>query len=192
MQVNLKKGLALRKKIEANLNERFPTSATISVYDEKAAISITNAIADTSPKLDKTIEKMVRLSSILCDIRIKIAKANVECGIEELLAKKSNAERQISILKRVTDSETMSSESILKGKFDQMKKSLANENQYMRNEEMSVSLVSQEMVNNAEVEIRRLRRQIEVIEDDRMTLNQTTSIEIAEDTANFLIEEGFI
>jgi hypothetical protein len=193
MKMNLKRALKLRKELEAHLKSpNIPMTVSIPLIVE---VDIAKVLDEGRAKLAAAIMQTKTLSAILAGVRVAIAKANVEAGIEEILADLANLERQVRIM-ALMGSETPSLEMIM-AEVAMAKKALETpvETRYgspAREKHLPVYLMTTDAVETHQAKLIDIKREREALEDKRAFINSSVTIEIPDDNAELLRKLGII
>lgn len=196
--VTLRKALRLKKQIEAGL--RVASAApqvAIDIDDPKNSGDMASILASEEAQYLAAVEKQVRLSDILSDVRRKIEAANGN-GVNEILSKVGHIDRQIAIYKPIADAKPVNADVVqakLARKREAAKTPAAPATGYgaLRQEDgsiLNVNPLSAATINAYKAKLVELRKRKEALEDQRLSLNNQDSlaIEIGDDDLLFLSE----
>jgi hypothetical protein len=186
MQINLRKAQKLRKGIEGVL-ATMSLNTTISIDVDDAAVA-----GDPAARIDAgrnellaQYKNLFALSGALARIRIAIAKANQEAGIDEILAKSAEIDRHIKIVGSISHASRDSIESITT-KIKRAQTNLSRDDEPRASHRgassslLTFNIVDQKMADEAIASTADLRRAKEELEDRRLAANSSTTIKIGE------------
>jgi hypothetical protein len=195
MNVSLHKALRIRSAVEDKI-KGFDLKPVVSLDVDSSAVraDVSAVIKTAHDDLMVRLEQFRRLNVVLADLRTKIAAANVANGVEALLAEQGVVEREIAKVKALLDGNRTDVESVA-NKVARKIESLKTPTQtYGRHEgeTLAVNVISSEDVKAFEGVLLSLRRRKDNLEDQRATINHRTDIEIGEDEASLLSEQGIV
>ncbi|MCV9963958.1 hypothetical protein OIU34_18940 [Pararhizobium sp. BT-229] len=196
--ITLRKALRFKKQIEAALRvSSTPSQIVIDIDDPTALADIAAFLAAEQAKVLEGVEKQVRLSRILSDVRSKIEAANAN-GVNAILAGIGHIDRQIALFKPIADAKPVQADLIqakLGRKREASKTSQTQSHGYGHHRQddgstLQVSPLTQETISAFKAKLVVLRKEKEALEDRRLALNNRDdlSIEIGEDDLGFLAE----
>lgn len=196
MKISLKRALKLRKELEASLAKvDLPTAIQLSLLIEHNVTNPEDAIKPGTEALTKRIDETLKLSGILADIRISIAKANVDSRVEGALAMAAHATRAMSIYKKLMGAGVTPPAEQLDAELAFSRQSLQSPDRtgYGRpDRSVSVSVLLPELKEAAAANYNQWKRYLEEQEDFRTGQNASVQIEIGEEDAKLLRQQGFI
>jgi hypothetical protein len=195
--ITLRKALRFKKQIEAALRaSSTPSQVVIDIDDPAALGDIAAFLAGEEAKVVEAIEKQVRLSRILSDVRSKIEAANAS-GVNAILASIGHIDRQIALYKPIADAKPSQADLIqakLGRKREASKAPQPQSHGYGHRQDdgstLQVSPLTQETISAFKAKLVALRKEKEALEDRRLALNNRDdlSIEIGDDDLGFLAE----
>jgi len=189
MKINLRKAAAIQAEIKNYLND-LDTKTDIEVplnIDEAKVI-----MSDSLNKLNNNVQVAMRLTSILAEIRMNVARANTLSGISDLLTAENSFKNSFKLLESFKNARLVPSDTMLKTAVD---KSLATDNNGYygsRSTTMSVSFVNEDFLNQVKQELTRHKRERTKINESLLALNVQTEIELKESDYEYLVELGVI
>lgn len=193
-EISLKIALRLRKALEAVVTKpALNTSAKLSILIEANRDNPAAAIEIETKRVIKEAEDLSRLSYILHGLRISIAKANIESGVDENLALIAHLDREIAIARLVVAAGETPIEEELKAQIALAYKRIETPdlNSYQPRETwISCSAVSKAILADYKAKVTTLQRQREAYDDARIAANSGARIKIADEDNDFLRERG--
>jgi hypothetical protein len=191
--ISLTKALKLRKAIEAVVNKPvLKTSAKISVLVAGSADAPQAAVDRETAVLAAETSALDRLVDVLAKLRIATARANVEYGIESLLAHRAAIDRKLGLVGQLAGADPTPSEEEMRALVKLALKDLDNPQSFHRETTITFSAVTAEAKAAAESRRAALLRDREGFDEARVAANAEAKIEIADDDAVFLRERGLI
>lgn len=205
MQINLRKAQKLRKSIEGVLNAAtVGVEIAIDVDDLKVVdgpvthtVTVESRIEAGRNDAKVQAERFVALSGVLARLRVAIAKKNLEAGIDEILAKSAEVERNIKLLDKLSRPARESVDG-LKVKIQRLQANLSRPNDDMHSYRstpssvLSVNVVDKALADDVAARVTQLRREKEELEDRRLAVNGNTFVEIGEDDEKVLRDMNVI
>ena len=194
MHLPLRKALKLRKQLETALARvDLPLSVELSVLVLANRENPQDAVAEGVKALVARKERQVRLLGILRDLRIAIARENVEAGIDGFLARAADLDRRIAMEKAVVEAARFPGEEHLRGEVVLVHDALRAGDRHGYGEPsrtVTASVVTQELRSEAARNLVALRAEREAVEDERTAANAGRRIEIADGDVELLREAG--
>jgi len=191
MQVNLRKANAIQAEIRKAITS---VNAVSNVTVTEFTQNVREALDKASLEYNLAIAKKVALNSALFKIRASVGKANVESGINDVLAQVQELEALIGIKNAVASSQVRKEISEINARIEKMK-GTTNERSVLygdRYNNVETSVVSQSDIDQAKVELKTLKRFRQELNDKLLQLNVNTLITLSEDTVVTLKDEGLI
>ena len=194
--LTLRKALRLKKQVEAQLRTPGIASAVSIDIDDPRAESAGELIAAEEAKCLAALERHIRLSSVLSDLRSRIEEANGR-GVNSVMSRIGHVDRQIAALKPLADGKAADA-GIVAARIAR-KKATAGAAQPQhhgyghRSDDgatLAVGTLTQETIDGLKARLVALRKEKEALEDQRLALNnrEDLAIEIGDDDLLFLSE----
>lgn len=166
------------------------TQINISIYDDAPKDRYTNA----KNKLVTEIGAIDMALSIRYDIRREIQVANEKVGINALTAKRANLQDKITFIEtRLVPSDRYMMEhtdhdvDVLWNKYERMRKEGPSTDRLQRTQDsVNLPLLTEDMVDQFKKNIIDYKRQVEEIDEELLTLNASTKIDIEDAGTAFL------
>jgi hypothetical protein len=199
MKFTVTKALRLRSAIEEKLKS-YDLKATVEldVDSKRVQTGPADVIGEAANGLSARLETFARLSALLAKVRVAVAKANVESGVEEILAQQGDVDRQIAKLKQLVAAPRVDLDSIdnkINRRLQSLKTPSPSAGYYGHSVEtasISINTVTETVAADLEKQLIALRRKKVELEDSRAIANARADIEIGEDDHNLLIEQGIV
>jgi hypothetical protein len=197
MKLSLTKALRLRSELEERV-KAFDLKATVDldVDSKRVQESAAEVVEEAAAGLTTRLATFSRLSGLLSAIRVSIAKANAQNGVEEILAKQGDVDRQIAKLKQLLGAPRVDMDSLqskIYRRTESLKSPVKSGYGYAaETATVQFNAVSAELASQFEQQLIQLRRQKVELEDERTVANARTDIEIGADDHALLIEQGII
>jgi hypothetical protein len=199
MKLSVTKALRLRSAIEEKLKS-YDLKATIEldVDSKRVQNGPAEVIAEAAAGLSTRLETFARLSALLGKVRVAIAKANVESGVEEILAQQGDIDRQIAKLKQLVAAPRVNLDSVenkITRRMQSLKTPSPSSGYYGHSAEtasISINTVTDEVATELEKQLIGLRRTKAELEDSRTVANARADIEIGDDDHRLLTEQGIV
>ena len=198
MKFTVTKALRLRSAIEEKLKS-YDLKATVEldVDSKRVQSGPATVIEEAANGLSVRLETFARLSALLAKVRVAVAKANVESGVEEILAQQGDVDRQIAKLKQLVATPRVDLDSIdnkISRRLQSLKTppSVGYYGHTSETASISINTVTDAVAADLEKQLVALRRRKVELEDGRAIANARADIEIGEDDHNLLIEQGIV
>ncbi|MCI0431769.1 MAG: hypothetical protein L0210_14660 [Rhodospirillales bacterium] len=181
--------------------------AKISIFSRDAEAEVERRARD----LLDGITRLQRLEAIRASLRGSIARQNAETGISGLLAEKASLERQIAMLAKLVDQETPDPDvwavtrrrrqqpapSSRRGRVALAEQIAATRARFEAGEGDGETEIVAPLLDDAlEREVRQIvlgrRRRLDDISDHLRTVNSSATVELDDDAAAYLRQEGVI
>lgn len=197
MELTLRKALKLRKQLETLLAKvELPLAADLSVLVGANREKPLDAIASATEKLKDRKDRLSSLSGILRSLRVAVARANMDANVESLLAEAADLDRRIALERLVAEAAPTPAEEHLTGEMALVHENLrASDRARLYGEasrKVTVPVVPEAMREESKRRLVELRREREAVEDRRVSANAGRTVEIAEEDARILREEGLV
>ncbi|MCZ7861432.1 hypothetical protein O9X98_08480 [Agrobacterium salinitolerans] len=192
--ITLRKALRFKKQIEASLRTSTVSPLiSIDIDDPRALASL---LAAEEKAIIDGVERQLRLSSVLADLRAKI-EANNARGVNAIMSQIGHVDRQIAAYKVIAESKALQPE-MLAAKVERKRAASRNPQPQTHGyahrgddgSTIQVSPLSQGTISAFKAKLVALRKEKETLEDRRLALNNRDdlSIEIGDDDLGFLAE----
>ena len=113
MKINLRQAHAIQTQIREEIRRLdLATSVTLNEFENTKS-----QIDSARNNFKNALETYEKLTGILLDIRKKVAGANADNGISDLLADAASLESQISMYKDLADARSQQSLEVLEGRL---------------------------------------------------------------------------
>lgn len=190
MTITLKRALRLRGDLEKALALPIQAKTSFSL--------ITNSIEDFGAAVKKNTEaflEKVQLSAILQELRQKITQENAR-STDAILCEIGHVQRLIGFYTQLASMEGTTIKAVT-AEIDYYKERLGKEKEdslYGRGPATSItlSLISQDQVENAKRELKALKNRLIELEDRRNAANVYSHIVLGKESETFLKERGFL
>lgn len=192
VSVTLRKALRIKKQVEANL--RTSSSSLIVNLDIDDPRALETLVKAEEKSYVESIERQLRLSSILSSIRMGVETQNAK-GVNAIMSQIGHIDRQIAAYKPIAEAKPVNVEMLgakLARKRDASKTPQVQTHGYGHRADDGSTIqftpLTQETISSFKTKLVDLRKAREVLEDQRLALNnrEDLSIEIGEDDIEFL------
>lgn len=160
-----------------------------------------NEFQDVPAELKKANDELIandsrrqKLLMALYNIRGLVGAANTSSGIDLKLATAAFVDKRIGQLEEFTKAQVMTDLSVITGKLERIKglKDEARSRVFGYGDTVTTSLVTQEQINQAKVEIQNLKKEKQKLNDEILELNIKTEIPLSDETVATLKAEGLL
>ena len=188
MKINLRKAHAIQTQIREELR-RLDLAASVTLNEfENTKSQIDSARSDFEDAL-VTHEK---LSGILLDIRKKVARANADEGISDLLADAAALDTQIGLYKDLADAKPQQSIEVLEGRLEKRRNAQEDSLYRSMSGDIFTGIFSQEEIDEYRRELANLKRTKQGVQEMILAANIDTQIELDEHEEKLLARLGII
>ncbi len=189
MTITLKRALRLRGDLEKALALPIQAKTSFSL--------ITNSIVDYEAAVKKNTNNLlekIQLSAILQELRQKITQENAR-STDAILCEIGHVQRLIGFYTQLASMEGTTTKAVT-AEVDYYKERLGKDKEdslYSRPAtSITLSLISQDQVENAKRELKALKNRLIELEDRRNAANVYSHIVLGEESETFLEERGFL
>lgn len=189
-KINLRRAQKLRKELEASIKSPVVMHQYSLIQSNSA-----EEYAAAQEKLRQTISDTFQLSEILQSLRQELARSNLESGVEKILATMGHVSRKIALFTVVIANGAVTPEALSAGIEFSKKRLEAKEDAYSYGGTAThsvVSLLTPEDKAGFEEFLKKEKRYLGVLEDQRNALNVSTFIEISDESSAFLMDRGLL
>lgn len=193
VKITIAVALRLRKALEAKLESMNPKmSFDLDVDDPSLTKELKTVLEKKGREIGKGWYDFEKLAGILKAIRTDIAKANVENGVEDLLAEIAEQDRRIRFLKKVVGTEAAPSTEALTVKIERAKNALDAQPSAAgygyASETITTTVLSDAVLERYAEKLAYSKLRKTDLENQRTLKNVSHHIEIAESDQEFLRE----
>lgn len=192
MQVTLRKAIRLRDEMAAILkNKKIEVVKDLNTHGDFAK-QTEAAIAGMQEQL---IAK-VKLTEALYELRQAVAAANAKAGVDSLLNEIKKNESLLTLksaLVNQTQGSATNDLQIAKSTFESHKaRANSDSDRYLFRDNVSVCLVSNEMIQALESEVKELKRQVVRQKDELLNINAANTITLSANVISVATGEGLV
>jgi hypothetical protein len=190
MNITLRKANAIQNSIqEAIRGIRIETTIELNEFQDVEA-----ELTKANTAMVENDARRQKLLLALYNIRGLVGTANSASGIDTALAKAAFIDKRISQLEDLASSKPIQSLTVIKGKMDKIRnrKDESRASIYGRDETVSTSVIDQVQIDQANTEIKNLKKQKQKLNDEILELNIKTEIPLSDDVVNTLQTEGIL
>jgi len=188
MKINLRQAHAIQTQIRDELRRLdLATSVTLNEF-ENTKSQIDSARDDFKGAL-KTHEK---LSDILLEIRKKVARANADEDISDLLAEAAALDSQIGLYRDLAEARPQQSLEVLEGRLEKRRNAQEDSLYRSMSGDIFTGIFTQEEIDHYRRELAHLKRTKQSVQEMILAANIDTEIELDADEEKLLARIGII
>jgi len=188
MKINLRKAHAIQTQIREEMRRlNLAPGVTLNEF-ENPKDQIDTARSEFEGSL-KTYEK---LTGILLDIRKKVARANAEEGISDLLADAASLDSQIALYKELADARSQQSLEVLEGRLEKRRNTAEGSVYQTISGDVYSGIFTQEEIDRYRRVLADLKRAKQGVQEQILAANIDTQIELDEHEEKLLARLGII
>jgi hypothetical protein len=192
MQINLRKASAIQAEIrKAISNVKVQQTVTVSEFTADVEAAMTKGELE----FRQAIERKEALNKALFQIRAAVGRANVESGINDVLADIQLIDAQISLKSTVASADVRKDVSEINARIVKLKQAPNTDRLSLygdRYNNIESGVVSESAINAAKAELKMLKRDRQGLNDKLLQLNVNTLIQLSDPTKLTLQEEGLV
>ena len=192
MQINLRKAAAIQAEIRKAINS-VKVEQTVSVTEFTADVE--GVLSKGELEFNRALERKEDLNKALFRIRAAVGRANVESGINDILADIQLLDAQIAIENTIASAQVRKDVTEINARIVKMKQAPNNDRLALYGERynsIESGVASEAAVNAAKQVLKGLKRDRQGLNDKLLQLNVNTLIELSDPTKMTLQEEGLI
>jgi glutamyl/glutaminyl-tRNA synthetase len=193
MQINLRKAAAIQSEIRKAISN-VKTEQNVTVNEFTADVEAVMSKGEL--EFRQALERKEALNKALFQIRSAVGRANVESGINDVLADIQLIDAQIAIKNTVASATVRKDIGEINARIVKMKQASGSERGALysidRYNSVESSVVSEVAINAAKAEVKMLKRERQGLNDKLLQLNVNTLIQLSDPTKLTLQEEGLV
>jgi len=187
MQVSLRKANALQVLInEALKGLEFKADVSVNEFQNPA-----QEIELAKQKFDRNVQRRWNLISALYDIRTKVAAANAENNIDNLLADLARIEKDLVFFAPFAKANVQADLKVISGKLDKIA-NREGESYSFHSSEVSTSIFTDSDLEDFRNNVSLAKKKKQAVQDALLEANVRTTIELAAGTVAVLKAEDII
>ncbi len=188
MQITLRKANALQNAIQDHIKTiEVSTSVTLNEFQ-----NATSEIACAREGVVAKDARRAKLTKALYHIRAQVGRANVECGVSDLLAEAAYIDKRIGHLKGLSESTATEADAVVAGKLKKLSETDAKNRIYGYGDTISTGVLTAEQIEGYKSEMRDLKKEKQSINDRVLELNVRTEVALDADTVALLQAEQLV
>jgi hypothetical protein len=187
MEITLRKANALQNAINdavKALDLRY--DVTLNEFEDA-----TDQIQTARDRFFAEAETRDKLLMSLYDIRAKVARANAESGINDMLTNVAYLEKQISHKQMLASKGVQTALRVLNGQLNKLKEVKDDGYGYSRRDVVT-TIFTEEEVEEFKRSANEFKREKQRLQDTLLELNVQTTITLDDGTENFLVKAGIL
>lgn len=186
MKISLKKASAIQSSLSELIKQiNIATETSVSIFDE-----LSSAVEKQKNNSVNAYNRFVRLNTSYYVIRNLLSKENTKAGIDELLGDLNRIEKETTVVSRLASAH----EQNLAVALGAMKKNSEMKESYSfhREDTVVVGLYSSGDIEVFRQMLKTCKKQKQDLKDKILYLNMKHQIELSDDVAEVLKEEGLL
>ena len=190
MNVTLRKANAIQNSIQESIKS-IRVDLTIEINEFQDPTAELKKANDAVFSADARRQKLLLA---LYNIRGLVGAANASSGIDLNLAKAAFVDKRVAQLEELAKCSPMTDLAVIQGKLEKFRnrKDDSRASLYGRDDVVSTPVIAQEQIDQANLEIKNLKKQKQKINDEILELNIKTEIPLSDDVVATLQAEGLI
>jgi hypothetical protein len=192
MQINLRKASAIQAEIRKAINGvKVEQNVSVSEF----TTDVEAAIGKAELEFRQAIERKEALNKALFQIRAAVGRANVESGINDVLADIQLIDALIALKSTVASAALRKDVTEINARIVKFKQAPSNDRLALygdRYNNIESGVVSEAAANAAKAELKILKRDRQGLNDKLLQLNVNTLIQLSDPTKLILQEEGLV
>ncbi len=189
MKINLRKAHAIQTQIREEMN-RLDFSTEISLNEYEWA---EDQVKTAKSNLDGHLKTWDKLTGVMLDIRKKVARANADEGISDLLADAAMIDKQIQLYTQFANARPQDKTTVLNGRLKKRQESTeASHYGGFGGVSISTGVLTDNDIDKYRLELANLKRTKQEVQEMILAANIDTEIELDEDEEKLLARLGMI
>lgn len=181
MKLTLRKANAIQNSINEQIKGlELPTQVDLNEFED-----VNDQIQKVRDRFWTNSATRNKLVMALYEIRAKVAQANAESGINDMLANVAYLEKQISHNAMLANKGVQTNLRVLNGQINKLKDAKDDGYSYSRRD-VTTSIFTEEEVEQFRRDAANFKREKQKLQDTLLELNVQTEIELNEETTRFL------
>ena len=187
MNISLRKANAVQAAIKEVLNSiQINASVQLNEFQDVASV-----LQQANDELFSNDARRQKLLLAYYNIRGLVGTANASSGINTALAKCAFIDKRIEQLEDIAGCRPVLEMAVLTGKIKKLSESNDND-RFGYTDSVSTSVVAKNQIEQAQAEIKNLKRQKRELNDEVLELNVKTEVPLSEDVVETLKAEGIL
>ncbi len=187
MKINLRKASAILSLINEKINSNESHLRGVLVLTEFDDVE--KCIDNTTNLTHKKFNANLDLIKVMYEIRKSVAKANMNSGISDVLTDIALEQKYMELSATVATSGVIPDRNVIKGKLAKLAK---QESGYGYESALTLSIFTQEDIDNAGADVALRRIKINELKDSLLEFNVTTKISLTDEQVAILSDNGII
>jgi len=188
MNISLRKANAVQGAIQEVLNSiSIDTSIELNEFQDVSA-----ELQQANDTLFANDARRQKLLLAFYNIRGLVGTANASCGINTSLAKGAFIDKRIAQLSEIANAKPVTDLAVVNGKLSKLRDSKDTDRGFGYRDSVYTSVVAKNQIEQAQAEIKNLKKQKRELNDEVLELNVKTEIPLSDDVVEVLQAEGLV
>lgn len=188
MKINLRQAHAIQTQIRDEIRRLdLAPSVTLNEFENTK-----DQIETARSEFDNALVTHEKLTGILLDIRKKVARANADKGIADLLADAAALDTQIFLYKELADAKPQRPLEVLEGRLEKRRNAQEDSLYRSMSGDIFTGIFTQEEIDGYRRELANLKRAKQAVQEMILAANIDTEIELDEHEEKLLARLGVI
>ncbi len=187
--------LTLRKAnaVQLGINEivkglKFDSTVSLNEFQDAEAV-----MQEATARFMANVNRRKALVEALRDIRLAVGSANSQAGVDGRLTEIAHLEKQIQFFSGLTQENTLRENmDVIRGKLDKIRNRKEESRLYGYNDSVSTGLFAEADLDSFKSAVKDLKKAKQKLQDELLELNVRTEIEVSEQVAAVLTQEGLV
>ena len=187
MKVSLRKANALQSAInEVIAGLDLSTEVSINEFEKPTA-----KLAEAQDRFTANLKTRSNLQSAVYEIRRRVAEANADSGINNLLADVASVDKEIALFGKLAKVVPALSNDVIVGKLGKIK-GRSDTEYYGREDVVRTAIFDDAQIETFKANVVAYKKQKVALQDSLLELNVATNIELSADTVAALTAAGIV
>lgn len=189
MKITLRKASAVQLSInDAVKGMKFETSVKLNEFQNAE-----QTLAEATARFMGNVNRRKNLMNALRDIRSAVSSANATCGVDSRLTEIAHLEKQIQFYSGFAQTENVrDSMEVINGKLEKIRNRKEESRLYGYHDDVTTGLFFDSDLEGFKAIVKDLKKAKQKLQDEVLELNVRTEIEVSEDVASLLAQEGLV
>lgn len=189
MKITLRKANAVQLGInEVVKGMKFDTTVNLNEFQDAESV-----LAEATTRFMFNVNRRKNLMNALRDIRSAVGSTNSTIGIDSRLTEIAHLEKQIQFYNGFAQAESVrDGMDVIKGKLDKIRNRKEESRLYGYNDQVSTGLFHEGDIDSFRGIVKDLKKAKQKLQDEVLELNVRTEIEVSDEVAQMLSQEGLV
>jgi hypothetical protein len=189
MKITLRKANAVQLSINEVVKDmKFETTVNLNEFQDAEQV-----LAEAASRFMNNVNRRKDLMNAVRSIRTAVGAANASAGVDNRLTEIAHLEKQIQFYNGFTKVDTVRDNiNVIRGKLDKIRNRKEESRLYGYGDQVSTGLFNDSEIEQFKGIVKDLKKTKQKLQDEVLELNVRTEIDISDDVARVLTQEGLV